>query len=87
MTTSLCSRHTKSTYFGGVFYASQKRGFMLHPIRSLVCNYCNTLYITKYHLYIIEYHGQWNQTLGIYHVDLYPINKKFPTFSGILLYL
>lgn len=68
----------KSTIFGGVFYASQKRGFMLYSIRSLVCNYCDTLYITKYHLYIIEYHEQRNQTPEIYHTDLHPIDKKFP---------
>lgn len=68
----------KSTIFGGVFYASQKRGFMLYSIRSLVCNYCDTLYITEYHLYIIEYHGRQIQSVRIYYVDLYPIDKKFP---------
>ena len=77
----------KSTIFGGVFYASQKRGFMLYSIRSLVRNYCDTLYITEYHFYIIEYHERWNQTPEIYHTDLYPINKSSTTFSGILLYL
>ena len=51
---------------------------MLYSIRSLVCNYCDTSYITEYHLYIIEYHGWQIQSVRIYHVDLHPIDKKFP---------
>ena len=52
---------------------------MLYPIRSLVCNYCDNLYITKYHLYIMEYHGRQIQSVRFYYAVLYPIAKKFPS--------